>query len=143
MGIFKKTETDYSNAVELLKKQDKGQISNREFLGLFGKETVFYSTPFGDHIDGKPRLFLVPGPDGTGYLPVFTSMERTQEFYEQAGRAGYLVMQSAFADVVKTTIKVNNDGAPVKMGVIIDPGYFGVTVDVKYLEIVLSMMNDC
>ena len=95
----------------------------------------------GDHIDGKPRLFLVPGPDGTGYLPVFTSMERTKEFFEQAGRAGYMAMHAPFANVAQITLKVNNDGAPVKMGLIIDPGYYGVTVDAKYLEIVLSMMN--
>ena len=141
MGIFNKTETTNSNAVELLEKQDKGEISNREFLCDFGKEMVFYSTPYGDHIDGKPRLFLVPGPDGTGYLPVFTSMERTKEFFEQAGRAGYLAMHAPFANVAQITLKVNNDGAPVKMGLIIDPGYYGVTVDAKYLEIVLSMMN--
>ena len=141
MGIFNKTETTNSNAVELLEKQDKGQISNREFLCDFGKEMVFYSTPYGDHIDGKPRLFLVPGPDGTGYLPVFTSMERTKEFFEQAGRAGYIAMHAPFANVAQITLKVNNDGAPVKMGLIIDPGYYGVTVDAKYLEIVLSMMN--
>lgn len=141
MGIFNKTETTNSNAVELLEKQDKGQISNREFLCDFGKEMVFYSTPYGDHIDGKPRLFLVPGPDGTGYLPVFTSMERTKEFFKQAGRAGYMAMHAPFANVAQITLKVNNDGAPVKMGLIIDPGYYGVTVDAKYLEMVLSMMN--
>ena len=141
MDIINKTETKNSNAVELLEKQDKGEISNREFLCDFGKEMVFYSTPYGDHIDGKPRLFLVPGPDGTGYLPVFTSMERTKEFFEQAGRAGYLAMHAPFANVAQITLKVNNDGAPVKMGLIIDPGYYGVTVDAKYLEIVLSMMN--
>ena len=141
MGIFNKTETTNSNAVELLEKQDKGQISNREFLCDFGKEHVFYSTPYGDHIDGKPRLFLVPGPDGTGYLPVFTSMERTKEFFEQAGRAGYIAMHAPFANVAQIALKVNNDGAPVKMGLIRDPGYYGVTVDAKYLEIVLSMMN--
>ena len=76
MGIFNKTETTNRNAVELLEKQDKGQISNREFLCDFGKEHVFYSTPYGDHIDGKPRLFLVPGPDGTGYLPVFNGKDQ-------------------------------------------------------------------
>ena len=68
-------------------------------------------------------------------------MERTKEFFEQAGRAGYIAMHAPFANVAQITLKVNNDGAPVKMGLIIDPGYYGVTVDAKFLEIVLSIMN--
>ena len=50
-------------------------------------------------------------------------------------------MHAPFANVAQITLKVNNDGAPVKMGLIIDPGYYGVTVDANNLEIVLSMMN--
>lgn len=128
-----------NRVVELLEMQDKKLISNKDFLGQFGKEKVFYSTPYGDHKDGKPRLFLLPGPDGTGYFPAFSSMERLKEFYDYVGRVGYLVMESKFRDVIRTTLKVNNDGAPVKMGIIVDPGYFNMTIDEKFLEIVLPM----
>lgn len=137
-GMFNKKEDDNSASIELLDKHDKGEINDEVFLKGFGKSQVVYSTPFGDHKDGGKRLFLLPGPDHTGYFPVFSSEARLKEFYEKVGRVRYAYMKGSFASVLETTKKVNAD-APVKMGIIIDPGYYNVTVDVAALDVVIGM----
>lgn len=127
-------------APELLEKHNKGELTDELFLRDFGKAQVFYSTPFGDHKDGGQRVFLLPGPNNTGYHPVFSSQERLMEFYKKAGRVGYVIMKGPFASVVDTTNK-SNAKAPIKMGIIIDPMYFGVTVDAEVLGAALNMMR--
>lgn len=129
-----------SNAIELLEKHNKGELTDELFLRDFGKAQVFYSTPFGDHKDGGQRVFLLPGPNKTGYHPVFSSQERLMEFYGKAGRVGYVIMKGPFASVVDTTNK-SNVKAPIKMGIIIDPMYFDVTVDAGVLDAALNMMR--
>lgn len=141
MGIFdfrkNKKEKDLST-MELLEKHDKGELNDEIFLRDFGKAQVFYSTPFGDHKDGGQKVFLLPGPDKTGYHPVFSSQERLIEFYNNAGRVGFIIMQGSFTEVLETTKKINVN-APIKMGIIIDPGYFNVTVDAAVLDVVINM----
>ena len=127
-----------TNAIELLEMQKLGKINDATFLKEFGKEKLFYSTPFGDHKDGSKKLFLLPGPDNTGYNPVFTSPDRLKEFYDRAGRATYMMMNGPFVSVLEVTKKVN-ENAPIKMGLIIDPGYYGVTIDAKALDTVINM----
>lgn len=125
-------------ALYLLEQHEKKLMTDAEFLKEFGKVTVYHSTPYGDHIDGKPRLFLIPAPEKTAYLPVFTSEERAQEFFTKAGRAGYLLMSPTFHEALITARKAN-ETVPIKMGLIVDPGYYGITVDVPNLDIVISM----
>ena len=125
-------------ALLLLEQHEKREIGDAQFLKEFGKVTVFHSTPYGDHIDGKPRLFLLPAPEKTAYMPVFTSEERAREFFTKAGRAGYLLMSPTFHEVL-VTVKKANEGAPIKMGVIVDPGYYGITVDVANLDAVINL----
>ena len=132
-------ENDEKRALELLEKHAQKQINDTEFLKEFGKTKVWYSTPFGDHRDGGQRLFLIPGPDKTGYLPVFSTEKRAIEFFEKAGRAGYMRIYSDFHSVLETTSKVNKGKIPVKMGIIVDPGYYGITVDVANLDAVIRM----
>ncbi|WP_288886596.1 hypothetical protein [uncultured Eubacterium sp.] len=105
----------------------------------FWKETIYYSTPFGDHKDGDKRLFLMPGPDNTGYFPVFTTEEDAKVHFELAGRVGYVLMNATFHDVLLTVKQSNEGEAPVKMGVLIDPARFKVTVDVANLDDVIIM----
>ena len=126
-------------ALKLLEQHEKKQINDVEFLHKFGKIKVWFSTPFGDHKDGGTRLFLIPGPDDTGYLPLFSTQERAVEFFEKTGRAGYLLIHSEFCEVLKTNRKVNEGETPVKIGAIVDPGYYGITVDVKNLDAVIDM----
>ena len=67
------------DGIALLDKHENGLLDDQSFLKSFGKVKLFYSTPFGDHKDGGSRLFALPAKDKTGYLPVFTSMERAKE----------------------------------------------------------------
>ena len=126
-------------ALKLLEQHEKKQINDVEFLHKFGKIKVWFSTPFGDHKDGGTKLFLIPGPDDTGYLPLFSTQERAVEFFEKTGRAGYLLIHSEFCEVLKTNREVNEGKTPVKIGAIVDPGYYGITVDVKNLDAVIDM----
>ena len=91
------------DGISLLDKHENGLLDDKSFLGSFGKVKVFYSTPFGDYKDGGSRLFALPAQDKTAYLPVFTSTERAMEFYEKAGRIGFLIMENSFVSFLKTT----------------------------------------
>lgn len=131
---------EMSRAMELLECQKNRVISDAAFLKQFGNEQVFYSTPFGDHKDGSKRLFLLPGPDRTGYLPVFTSTETLTAFYEQLGRVNNVIMNGPFISVLETTAGVNVK-APVKMGICIEPAQYGVTVDAGALNGVINYIK--
>lgn len=136
--LARKDYINRRNALGLLDKHDKGKMKDAAFLKKFGNVQVFYSTPFGDHKDGGQKLFLLPGPEQTAYLPVFCSQEHVYEFYENAGRVGYMIMQGTFTSVLETTRSIN-DSAPIKMGIIIEPKYYKVTVDVADLDTVINM----
>ena len=142
MSIFRKRKTEPENidGIFLLEQHEKGLLDDTSFLKVFGKAKVFYSTPYGDHKDGNSRLFVLPASDNTGYLPVFSSFERIKEFYENAGRCAYLIMEGTFLSFLETTSKINAE-APVKMGTVIDPGYFGVTVNADMLDTAISMIR--
>lgn len=142
MNFFRKrkTEPENSDGMFLLEQHEKGLLDDTSFLKAFGKAKVFYSTPYGDHKDGKGRLFALPASDNTGYLPVFSSLERIKEFYENAGRCSYLIMEGTFLSFLETTSEINVK-APVKMGAVIDPGYFGVTVNADMLNTAISMIR--
>ncbi|TGL45183.1 SseB family protein [Leptospira perdikensis] len=127
------------DGISLLDKHEKGLLDDKSFLSSFGKVKVFYSTPFGDHKDGSSRLFVLPAPDKTAYLPVFTSTERAMEFYNEAGRLGFLLMEDSFVSFLETTKKINEGNTPIKLGAVIDPGYYGVTVNANVLDTVIDM----
>jgi hypothetical protein len=144
-GFFKK-RTDVPNdlpenvdGISLLEKQKNGLLDDKSFLRQFGRVKVFYSTPFGDHKDGGSRLFALPAPDGTAYLPVFTSEDKAMEFYEKAGRLSYLLIKGSFTSFLETTRKVNKGNTPIKLGVLVEPGYYGITVGANMLEAAIEM----
>lgn len=128
--------------MELLDRFKNKEIGGDELLRGLGSVKVFYSTPFGDHKDGGTRVFLLKGPDGTGYNPVFSSAERLQEFYNNVGRVTYMIMEATFLSVLETTKSVNENGAPVRMGLIIDPGYYDITVDAGMLERAIKIIQN-
>jgi len=135
--INNKDKKVYSST-ELLDKHNIGEITDSEFFKHFGNTNVFYSTPFGDHKDGGQRVFLLAGPDNSGYHPVFCSQEHLVQFYEKAGRIGYMIMQGPFSSVLETTKNINAS-APIKMGIIIEPGYYNITVDARALDEVINI----
>lgn len=143
MGLFdkfKKPEAGAGvNAVELLQKHDKGELNDADFLREFGNAKVYYSTPFGDHKDGTQKVFLLQGPNGTGLLPVFSSKERIMEHYEAAGRVAYGIFEGSFSQVLETNIKVNMGNPPVQIGIVVDPGYFNLSVEAAMLTTVYKM----
>lgn len=135
MGSF----TDLIDGISLLDKHESGLLDEKSFLRSFGKVNVFYSTPFGDHKDGGSRLFVLPAQDETAYLPVFTSIERAMEFYEKAGRVGFAIMEGSFTSFLETTKIINEGNTPIKLGAVIDPGYYGVTIGANSLDVVIDM----
>lgn len=142
MSIFSKRKTEPENidGTFLFEQHEKGFLDDTSFLRVFGKAKVFYSTPYGDHKDGSSRLFALPASDNTGYLPVFLSPESIREFCENAGRCAYLIIEGTFLSFLETTGKVNTE-APIKMGAVIDPGYFGVTINADMLDAAISLMK--
>ncbi|MBR3341143.1 MAG: SseB family protein [Clostridiales bacterium] len=130
--------SERTRALELYEQYDRGELSVEAFLQQFGKEKLFYSTPYGDRKDGSHALFVLQAPENTGYLPVFTSEERSKEFFEKVNRSNYILMLSTFHDILTTTKKAN-EKAPVKLGVIVDPGHNGINVEVKNLDAVIAM----
>ena len=129
------------DGASLLDKHEKGLLDDVSFLRAFGKVMIYYSTPFGDHKDGGSRLFALPANDDTAYLPVFSSSSRTMEFYEKVGRCGYLIIEGTFASFLETTKSINEGGAPVKLGAIIDPDYYGVTINANALDAVIDLIK--
>ena len=129
--------SERSRAVELYEKYDKGELEITAFLSQYGKEKFFYSTPFGEKKDGSKALFVLNGPDNTGFLPIFSNTDRAKEFFEKTERAGYILMESTFHDIL-TTAKKANEKTPIKLGIIVDPGYPGVNVEVKNLDTIIK-----
>ena len=128
-----------TDGIALLEKHESGLLDDQSFLSSFGKAKIFYSTPFGDHKDGGTRLFVLPAQDKTAYLPVFSSAEGATEFYDQAGRCGFLIMESSFHSFLKTTSSINAGDTPIKLGTVIDPESYGVTIGANALDAVIEM----
>ena len=126
------------HSVKLYEQYDKGEMDINTFLRQYGKEKFFYSTPFGEKKDGSNALFVLDAPENTGYLPIFSDMDRAKEFFEKTERAGYILMENTFHDILVTAKKAN-EKAPIKLGVTVDPGYNGLFVDVKNLDSVINM----
>lgn len=66
-----------------------------------GKDTVYYSTPFGDTKDGKQKLFLL-GRGEMQFFPVFRSRESLIAFFEKMNRAGYMILEGDVQSVLET-----------------------------------------
>ena len=51
-----------------------------------------------------------------------------------------MTMEGTFLSFLETASKINAE-APVKMGAVIDPGYFGVTVNADMLDAVIRIIR--
>ena len=136
-----KTTNEEINTVAILEKHKNGEMDDRTFLRLFGETIVFYSTPFGDHKDGKPRLFALPDTEKTGYLPVFLTQEDAIEFYNAVGRQGFMIMSNTFISFLQTLKSSNNGDMPIKLGAIIDPAKYKKTINFDNLNLVIEIIT--
>ncbi|MCR4791350.1 MAG: hypothetical protein K5871_01230 [Lachnospiraceae bacterium] len=141
MGLFDGFKKKENEAGILLEKHENKVLNDKDFLKAFGNMEVYYTTPFGDHKDGGQRLFVIPGPDKTGYMPVFISEQDMKNFYEQAGRKGYLIMKAPFISIIETNSKTNKSNTPVKLGLIIDPIKYKVTLDVPMIDPIIRFIR--
>lgn len=80
-------------------------------------ERVFYSTPFGDTRDGQQRLFLLQR-QGMIFMPAFRSRNSLQDFYEQANRAAYMILEGDLAALIKTNSSLEQTR---EVGIVIEP----------------------
>lgn len=135
------TKSEELNSTTLLVKHENGEMDDTTFLRLFGDKIVFYSTPFGDHKDGKPRLFALPDTEKTGYLPVFLTQEDAIEFYNAVGRQGFMIMCNTFISFLQTLKSSNNGDLPIKLGAIIDPTKYKKTINFDNLDLVIEIIT--
>ena len=146
MGLFnkKKKTTPNSKAIDsvaIIEKHAKRQLDDQAFLLAFSQATVYNSTPFGDHVDGGQRPFVLPDEGNAVFLPIFTSTDRAKEFFDKSGRNGFLLMEGTFMQIIETTIKINSGNEQIQFGLVIDPGYNGITVKASILKNVLNMLQ--
>ena len=48
-------------------------------------------------------------------------------------------MEGSFTSFLELTLSINAWDTPVKLGAVIDPGYYGVTIDADALEAAIDM----
>lgn len=130
-----------NDGIDLLEKHENGIINDQIFITSFSIVKIFYSTPYGDYKDGGTKLFVLPAKDNTGYIPVFTSLQRMKEFYEKVGRTNYIIIEDKFMAFLYTTENINKGNTPIKLGAVIDPGYYGVTIDYSNLNNIIKMIE--
>lgn len=63
------------------------------------------------------------------------------KFYEEAGRCGYMIMEDTFLSFLETTNKINEGNTPVKLGVVIDPKQYGITLHASMLDAVIDSLK--
>lgn len=124
---------------ELFDNFKNGVIDDKTFFKTFANATVYYSTPFGDSRDGGSRPFIFKSPDNTGYLPVFISKESAMSFFESKGRINYMIMEGSFKSVMETTQKINGGAVPVKLGMLVEPELYGLSVNANIMDSVIAM----
>ena len=142
MGLFDGVKKENDDAQVLLERHEKKELNDTDFLKAFRGVVLYYTTPVGDHKDGGMRLFAIPGPDKTGYMPLFLSEEDMRNYYDQAGRVGYMIMNASFLLIIEAAAQANSGDAPVKLGLMIDPLKYKVTLDVPMIEPVIRLLHE-
>lgn len=103
---------------------------------------VYYSTPFGEDKEGRKRPFILSGPEGTAYIPVFLTKEDAFEFYNSVGRVNFMIMEGDIRSVVRTTHEINTAGkAPILLGILYDPFKHRITIDADKLGEALEIFE--
>ena len=126
---------------DLLEKLSSGLCDAETFFVAFGQVKIHYSTPLGEDADGTPRLFIFPDQEDTAFVPVFLSFESAVEFFKKAGRCNYMIMEGSFLSFLETTRSINKGSVPKKLGAIIDPDHYGVTISAGNLDATIALMK--
>lgn len=134
-------DRDEETARSLLEQVDKGLIDANTFLAAFRDLSVVFSTPYGETKDGQARGYYFPVGDGTAFFPVFTSAERARAYFDAGDRNGYLLMIDSFLGSLKMVQTVNQVPSSVRMGIIIDPGDYGITLHVSMLDKAIELLD--
>ncbi|MBQ6061454.1 MAG: SseB family protein [Clostridia bacterium] len=132
---------DEETARSLLDQFDKNLIDANTFLAAFRDLNVIFSTPYGETKDGQARGYYFPAGDGTAFFPVFTSAERARAYYDAGDRNGYLLMIDSFLGSLKTVQSANQIPSPCLMGIIIDPGDYGITLHASMLDKAIELLD--
>ena len=75
-------------------------------------------------------------------MPLFLSEEDMRKYYDQAGRVGYMIMNASFLLIIEAAAQANSGDAPVKLGLMIDPLKYKVTLDVPMIEPVIRLLHE-
>lgn len=129
------------DAAPVIEDYRNGLTDYKTFMTSISEDLIYYSTPFGDDNKGEKKLFLVTGENGGKYLPVFSSRERIVAFEQKEDRSAFMVMEATYLDILKQTCLINLDNNPVKLGIVIDPGYCDVFVDASDLGITIDRIQ--
>ena len=127
---------------DLLDRYDRDELDDATLLKELSKYKFFHSTPLGDTREGTQKLFLIPGPEPTAYMPLFLNEQEMKAFYDKAGRAAFLSLKGTLPNLLKTCISENQrDDMNFKYGLLIDPIKYKITLDAPNLLTVMGMIG--
>lgn len=140
MSLFKKKRESINvEGIKLLDRYKEGELDEKEFLSAFGKETVYYATPYD--ADGSNNSSILFSTEDSEYYPAFTSVNRLIEFYEEAGRADFMVNDGPFLNFLEMAKATNGGANAVSKGAIVDPECYDFSIEDKHLDILINMMK--
>ena len=103
-----------------------GTITVQEFVNSVKYCEVFYTTPLGQGLDGKQKLFLLTDPIGQdAFFPVFTDVEQMKAFYRREGRVEFTLLKGSLGETLKmmdTEEKLKPLGVLIDLSIPIAPG---------------------
>ena len=97
----------------------RGTMPVDAFLRKHARQTLYYSTPFGEGADGKQQLWALSSRDSEiKYMPAFTNKERCCAFLTRIGRRNFMVIKGDLAAFLHAL-----DAHPIltELGAVIDP----------------------
>lgn len=97
----------------------RGTISVDVFLRKHARQTLYYSTPFGEDAGGKQQLWALSSRESEiKYMPAFTSKEQCRAFLTMIGRRNFILIKGDLAAFLHAL-----DAHPIltELGAVIDP----------------------
>lgn len=134
-----------ANALEgqaIIDKYMNGEISEEDFLKMYGDYTVFYTLPYGTDDDGNNQLFILTNPEGESFWTAFTTPESMDMFYQKANRSNFFIMYGDFKELLEVLDETNEQNPIMKSGVVINPDTDGIMISSSELKSVLGLYNE-
>lgn len=114
-SLFKKKETWQESCKKLM----AGQISEQEFVNKQASKKLYYATPFGEDVNGKPQLWVLSNKQNeTKHYPAFTSLECCKAFFAAIGRREFIIVGGDLKSVLDS---LDTEDILRPFGVVIDP----------------------